>query len=45
MGPLYQFPNRLAHLYFFREIVKVPAWLVNVCYLDDPKHQPRQAGP
>lgn len=33
---LYQYANRLAHLYFFNEIVKVPAWLVNVYFLDDP---------
>ena len=38
-GPLYQMANRLAHLYFFREIVRVPAWLVNVYFVDDP-HSP-----
>ena len=35
-GPLYQSANRLAHLYFFREEVSIPAWLVNVYFLDDP---------
>src|SRR5262249_24975442 len=35
-GPLYQFANRLAHLYFLREIAKVPAWFVNVCFAGDP---------
>ena len=35
-GPLYQSANRLAHLYFFREIVKIPAWLVNIYFLNDP---------
>ncbi len=32
----YQFANRLAHLYFLREIARVPsAWLVNLCFVDD----------
>ena len=35
-GPLYQSTNRLAHLYFFREVANTPAWLVNVYFLDDP---------
>jgi len=38
-GPLYQSANRLAHLYFFREVARVPAWLVNVHFLQDP-HSP-----
>ena len=38
-GPLYQTANRLAHLYFFREVLGVQAWLVNACFLDDP-HSP-----
>ena len=38
-GPLYQSANRLAHLYFFREIMKIPAWLVNIYFLNDP-HSP-----
>jgi hypothetical protein len=35
---LYQYANRLAHLYFFRMIAepKVDAWLVNVYFTDDP---------
>jgi len=37
MGRLYQSANRLAHLYFFREIVDIPAWLVNVYFLGDPR--------
>jgi len=36
-GPLYQSANRLAHLYFLREIIKVPAWLVHVCFVADPR--------
>jgi hypothetical protein len=35
-GPLYQSANRLAHLYFFREILRIEAWLVNVYFTDDP---------
>lgn len=38
-GALYQSANRLAHLYFFREIMNVPAWLVNLYFLNDP-HSP-----
>lgn len=32
----YQLANRLAHLYFFREIAGVPAWLVSLCFENDP---------
>jgi len=39
IGPLYQSANRLAHLYFFREIVNLPAWLANIYFLNDP-HSP-----
>lgn len=35
----YQSANRLAHLYFFREVLHVPAFLVNVYFIDDP-HSP-----
>jgi hypothetical protein len=35
-GELYQYANRLAHLYFFRRVVGIPAWLVNVYFLADP---------
>ena len=38
-GPLYQSANRLAHVYFFREVAKVPAWFVNVLFMNDP-HSP-----
>ena len=38
-GSLYQAANRLAHLFFFREVLKIPAWLVNVYFMDDP-HRP-----
>jgi len=35
-GPLYQSANRLAHLYFIRERLQRPAWLVNLYFLNDP---------
>lgn len=38
-GSLYQSANHLAHLYFFREIVNIEAWLINICFLNDP-HSP-----
>ncbi len=38
-GPLYQSANRMAHLYFFRKIAGVPAWLANINFLNDP-HSP-----
>ena len=34
-GRLYQSANRFAHLYFFREEVGIPAWLVNIYFLND----------
>jgi hypothetical protein len=34
----YQSANRLAHLYFLREIAKVPAWLANIYFVDDATH-------
>ena len=36
-GALYQSANRLAHLYFFREVMGVPAWLINVYFINDPR--------
>jgi hypothetical protein len=38
-GELYQSANRIAHLFFFREVLNIPAWLVNVYFTDDP-HSP-----
>lgn len=38
-GPLYQSANRLAHLYFFRKLVEIEAWLINICFLND-HHSP-----
>jgi hypothetical protein len=35
-GHLYQLANRLAHLYFFREVLGIDAWLINLCFVDDP---------
>jgi hypothetical protein len=37
MGRQYQYANRLAHLYFFRRVVNVPAWLVNLYVVADPQ--------
>ena len=34
-GPLYQYTNRLAHLYFLRVLNDVPAWLVNCYFVGD----------
>jgi hypothetical protein len=34
--PFYQYTNRLAHLYFLRELNKLPAYLVFVYFLNDP---------
>ena len=35
-GRLYQSANRLAHLHFFREVMRVPAWLADVYFVNDP---------
>jgi hypothetical protein len=35
-GALYQSANRVTHLYFLRERLKRPAWLVNLYFLNDP---------
>ena len=34
-GDYYQFANRLTHLFFLREVVSTPAWLVSLCFVDD----------
>lgn len=34
-GKFYQYTNRLAHLYFLREQNNVPAWLVNIYFIND----------
>jgi hypothetical protein len=34
-GRLYQYANRLAHVYFLRHELRVDAWLVNLCFTDD----------
>jgi hypothetical protein len=36
-GPLFQYANRLAHLYWLREAARVPAWLAHVCFVGDPR--------
>lgn len=35
-GRLYQSANRLAHLYFLRKMMGVPAWLADIYFTDDP---------
>jgi hypothetical protein len=42
-GELYQTANRLAHLYFFREILHINAWLVNVYFTADPRSPTSQS--
>jgi len=42
-GDFYQSANRIAHLYFFRQVLQIPAWLVNVYFTDDP-HSPTSRG-
>jgi hypothetical protein len=42
-GCLYQMANRIAHLYLFREVLGIDAWLVNICFLDDPYHPTSRA--
>jgi hypothetical protein len=37
-GPLYQYANRLAHLYFLRQVAGIPTWFVSVCFAADPHH-------
>jgi hypothetical protein len=36
-GRLYQYANRLAHVFFLREAAGLKAWLVNLCFLNDPR--------
>ncbi len=38
-GPLYQYANRLAHLYFLRQ-AGIPSWLVNIYFVDDDSERP-----
>ena len=38
-GTLYKSANRLAHLYFFRKVANISAWLVNIYFLSD-HHSP-----
>jgi hypothetical protein len=44
MGPLYQHANRLAHLYWLREVEGVEAWFCHLLVLDDPTHHAAGAG-
>jgi hypothetical protein len=40
MGELYQYANRLAHVHFLIESTGRPAWLVNLCFIDDVTRVP-----
>jgi hypothetical protein len=42
-GELYQYANRLAHVRFLRDR-GVEAWLVNLCFVNDPTKNPTDAG-
>ena len=37
LGELYQSANRLAYLYFLRERLGIPAWLIHLLFVDDPR--------
>lgn len=37
MGKLYQSANRIAHVYFLRELLGLEAYMVNVCFIGDPR--------
>jgi hypothetical protein len=39
-GHLYQYANRLAHMYFLQEATGVSTWLVNLCFLNDQTNRP-----
>ncbi len=42
-GRLYQYANRLAHVYFLRQELGVDAWLANLCFTDDVTMRPTTA--
>ena len=42
-GQYYQAANRYAHLHFLRNIVRVPAWLVNVYFVGDKRSPTTEA--
>jgi len=39
LGDVYQHANRIAHLYFMRQIAQVPTWLVYLYFLGDIEQQ------
>jgi hypothetical protein len=43
LGPLYQYANRLNHVYFFHRTAGLPAWLVNLCFVRDTTTNPAVA--
>jgi hypothetical protein len=42
-GPLYQAANRIAHLYFFRQRIGHPCFLIHLYFVDDPYRPTSQA--
>jgi hypothetical protein len=42
-GPLYQAANRIAHLYFFRQRIGRPCFLIHLYFVDDPYRPTSQA--
>lgn len=40
LTPYYQLANRLAYLYFFNEVLRVPTWLVLANFVNDRTHKP-----
>src|SRR5574341_1446631 len=38
-GSMYQYANRLAHMFFLQQRAGLQAWLINLCFLNDP-HRP-----
>lgn len=36
----FQYANRLAHLFFLREVCRISAWFITFCFVDDLEHQP-----
>jgi hypothetical protein len=43
LGSLYQSANRYAYLYFMLQVVKVPCYLANVYFTDDPRTRTSEA--
>ena len=44
LGPLYQYANRIAHLYFMLKKHGRPAWLLNMYFLNDERRRNGERG-